>query len=159
MTWFSDKLGKKFLFKPIGVKRPVDMAAIVGKPVKAIGFHGEPDRNMTYYTVEDATGRLWKAYDPELTEEVDRPISKDELAIANAEMIKRLKAYMADMIDSLEASSSNDYIRGYRRGLENTMDFLNRLEAIRDGIISEEQAARNVEDMAEEGLENGYSYR
>ena len=154
MTWFSDKLGKKFIFNPFGT-RPVSFLGRKGKPVKVIGFHGEPDHNLCYYTVQDAEGNLFRAYETELGDEVSNPISKDELAIANAEMIKKLNSYLSDMVDSLEANSPSDYVRGYRRSLENTLAFLKRLEAIRDGVMTEEQAARDIE----EDMPDTYSYR
>lgn len=121
MTWFSDKLGKKFIFKPNG------------KPVKVIGFHGEPDSSMSYYTVQDAEGNLFRAFETELGDEVNRPVTPPELAIANVLLIEKLKKYFNQLIDEIGQLGS-DYANGYTKCARDALGMIEALEARRDNV-------------------------
>lgn len=157
MTWFSDKLGKKFIFNPAMTRHYGSIYAISrngykGKPVMVIGFHGEPDKHLTYYTVQGADGGLARAYDDELTEAApaSTAISKEELGVANAIMVDKIKDYFHTLLDLSAALPRSEYVNGFKSCAEGAMEFIERLEAIRDGVITEEQQAAEI---AAEGLQ------
>ena len=140
MTWFSDKLGKKYAFWPMQ-GRGID-ERYAGVPVKVIGFHGEPDRNLTYYTVQDANGKLWKAYEPELVEEVSNPITKDELAVYNVRIIEGMKEWIEAMeadLDPMKSLLDKAFLRGYLMALDGMRYHIGEHERVRDEAISKDK--------------------
>lgn len=144
MTWFSDKLGKKYILEvKTRPERTMERRrAANGMPVKVIGFHGGPDLNYVYYTVQLADGRLVKAYESELTVEVDNPISKEELAAYNVRIIEGMKEWIEAMeadLDPMKSLLDKAFLRGYLMALQGMRYHIGEHERARDNAISKDK--------------------